>query len=371
MQQLQHHTQSAASPATETVLIVDDDEQVGQTLGRILDGHGYRSTHVRSGPEAMRALRDASWDLILCDVNMPGQSGLSLLRHIASDGIHVPVVMVSGIDSPSIAAEAIGLGAYGYVTKPFSSNQVAIAVTNALRRARLEEENRSYREHLEVMVADRTAELTRAASAVERADVALHAASEETISLLMWAIEGRDIETGRHIERMSRYTASLARWAGFTDERCQLLRLASAMHDVGKLTVPDGILLKPGKLSPAEFEVVKQHCEFGRKIFSRSTQPLGILASTIAWTHHERWDGTGYPRGLAGESIPFEGRITAVADVFDALMSRRVYKPAFSLDRTVQIMRESAGSHLDAALVGLFLDHLDEVKTIHAELADE
>jgi putative two-component system response regulator len=163
---------------------------------------------------------------------------------------------------------------------------------------------------------------------------------------------------------MSRYAEMLARHCGFSEERCCTLRMASAMHDVGKIGVPDRVLLKPGRVSPGEFELIKRHAELGFEILDWSEQPLLAMAAVIARSHHERWDGTGYPRGLAGRDITVEGRIAAVADVFDALVSRRVYKPAFSLDRSLGIMGEGRGSRFDPELLDEFLDHAGEAVAI-------
>ena len=168
------------------------------------------------------------------------------------------------------------------------------------------------------------------------------------------------METGQHIERMSRYTELLARHCGLSGEECTTIRMAAAMHDVGKIGVPDGILFKPGRVSAGEFEVIKQHPELGFSILDKSEQPLLVLAALIARTHHERWDGTGYPRGLAGTGIAMEGRIAAVADVFDALVSRRVYKPAFTVEHSLDIMRDGRGTSFDPDVLDQFLEHADE-----------
>jgi putative two-component system response regulator len=169
---------------------------------------------------------------------------------------------------------------------------------------------------------------------------------------------------------MSRYAGLLAAHYGLSTERCELIRLASPMHDVGKIGVPDGILFKPGMLSKGEYDVIKEHPELGHEILGKSAQPLLVMAAVIALTHHERWDGGGYPRGLAGEHIPLEGRIAAVADVFDALLSRRVYKPAFPLEQAVQIMSDGRGVQFDGDIVDLLLLHIDEAVVIMEQYPD-
>jgi putative two-component system response regulator len=346
------------------ILVVDDDQQVRDVLARILATHHHDCTTASSVDEARPVLHDPECELVLCDVMMPGESGFDLLRQLHDEHSELPVVMVSGVHDVGLATLALELGAYGYVTKPFEPNQVLIAVANALRRAELEVENASYRMHLEELVDARTVDLAEARSQ-------LRVASEEMVNALSQAIEGRDIETGYHIARMSRYTTLIARRAGCDADACEEIRLASPMHDVGKIAIADGILFKPGALTPAERTVIEQHAEVGYSILAKSEHPLLQLAATIARTHHERWDGDGYPLGLAGDGIPFAGRITAIADVFDAIVSRRVYKPAIPVDRAIEIMREGRASQFDPELLDLFLADMDEVESIRAEYVDE
>ncbi|MGA2519480.1 MAG: HD domain-containing phosphohydrolase [Acidimicrobiales bacterium] len=346
------------------ILVVDDQEPVRRGLARILARDGYRCDLVGSVDEARHALRLGTYKLVLCDIMMPDEHGMALLRHARSCYPCLPVVMVSGVTEPTIAATAISLGAYGYVTKPFEANQVLIEVANALLRAKIEAENISYRTRLEDMVTTQTDLLRETVEQLRASEASLRRVSEDTINSLARAIEGRDYETSRHIERMSRYAAILAGRCGLSDEACANIRLASAMHDVGKIGVPDSILLKPGSVTPDEFEIIKQHSELGFQILERSEQPLLVMAALIARTHHERWDGTGYPHALAGEAIAIEGRIAAVADVFDALVSRRVYKPAFTVERSLEIMRQGRGTSFDPDVLDQFLDHAGEAVTV-------
>lgn len=193
-------------------------------------------------------------------------------------------------------------------------------------------------------------------------------AQEETIHSLSLAAEFRDDETSRHIERMSRYCSVIAEAMGFDQPRKDTLRIASKMHDVGKIGVPDSILLKPGKLTPDQFEIMKTHAQIGYDILTGSASDLASTAAVIAWTHHEKIDGSGYPRGLVGDEIPLEGRIAAVADVFDALTTDRVYRKAFTLPETLTIMREGRGAHFEPAIVDVLFDRLDEILTLKSEL---
>jgi putative two-component system response regulator len=352
------------------ILIVDDEGPIQRMLGRLLEQYGYTCTLAGSAKEARRCLQEKEFALILCDVNMPGESGLDLVRYVLREHHHTAAVMVTGLDNPQLAAAALEIGAYGYILKPFESNEILINVANALRRRRLEIENQAHRERLELTVLERTAALRHAIESLERAEKELRLSREETIQRLAIAAEYRDGATAQHIQRMSHYCSLLAQRCGLDAERCELIRIASPMHDIGKIGTPDHILLKPGKFTPEEFKAISLHPEIGYRILSGSGAELLNLAATIAWTHHEKFDGSGYPRGLRGESIPLEGRIATIADTFDALTTKRVYKPAFPLDEAIEIMRSRRGKDFDPALLDTFLDAMDDVLAIRAEYAD-
>jgi putative two-component system response regulator len=297
-------------------------------------------------------------------MNMPGDSGLDLITSLLADHPDLATIMVTGVDDTQMAKVALETGAYGYVIKPFENNEILINVTNALRRRALEIENRRHREKLESMVKERTADLWSAIQELEQAQKDLKSSQAETIERLSIAAEYRDDETARHIHRMSRYCELLLRKSGADEERSEFVRLASIMHDVGKIGIPDYILLKPGKLTPEEYEIMQNHSEFGYRILAGSSSDLLDLAAQIALTHHEKMDGSGYPKGLIGDAIPLEGRVAAIADVFDALTTDRVYRKAYQLGEAIGIMKEGRGSHFDADLLDLFLDSLDVVLKI-------
>lgn len=356
--------------AIEQILVVDDDETVRHLLTRVLERAGYLCQTADSAEEADRVLAERRFDLILSDVQMPGDSGIDLLERVATRFPDTATLMVTGVDDTELAARALAMGAYGYVIKPFEVNEILINVTNALRRRRLEVENRNHRERLEQMVKERTAELWNAITELEHSQRDLRFSREETINRLAIAAEFRDDETVRHTERMSRYCELIGRLSGYDEERCELIRTASVMHDVGKIGVPDGILLKTGPLTPDEMTIMQSHCEIGHKILSGSTWELLRVASVIALTHHERLDGTGYPNELAGDDIPVEGRIAAIADVFDSLISNRVYRKAFPLPEALDIMRAGRGSHFDPDFFDQFFGAMDQVLEIRADTAD-
>lgn len=322
-------------------------------------------------PAARARLARESFEVVLCDVDLPGESGLDFIGQALATDSELAVVMVTGIDDPRLAGIALERGAYGYVVKPFRISEVSIAVANALRRRRLEIENRSHREHLEQIVLARTSALRTAVADLERKEWELQSSREQTIRRLARAAESRDRETGLHIERVSRYSTLLAERLGLAPDGCELIRLASPLHDIGKIGISDRILLKPGTLSLQERGELEEHAALGHAMLTGSGQDLLELAAEIAWTHHERFDGFGYPRGLAGAEIPLEGRIVAVADVFDALTSERVYRPEVPVAEALTLMRAGRATQFDPQVLDLLLDCLPAVLAIKEEHADE
>jgi putative two-component system response regulator len=348
----------------DRILVVDDDAPIRRILCQLLEQDGYVCNEAADAEEAMRALQQREFALVLTDMGMPGKSGLDLILQVSEAFPDTATVMVTGVDDANLAHAALDTGAYGYIIKPFEPNEILINVRNALRRRALEIENRAHRQRLEQTVMERTRELWEAIARLERTENELSASREETIHRLAIAAEFRDDDTAQHIQRMSRYCAMLWRASGFGSERADAVRVASLMHDVGKIGLPDNILLKPGKLTAEERTIMQQHCEIGNRILSGSESELLETAAVIARTHHERVDGTGYPSGLRADEIPVEGRIAAIADVFDALTSDRVYKKAYPLAQALEIMREGRGSHFDSALLDCFLDVISEALEI-------
>ncbi|MFN2490489.1 MAG: HD domain-containing phosphohydrolase [Actinomycetota bacterium] len=352
------------------LIIVDDEEPIRRMLARLLGRNGYICETAQDAEHARAAMDRQRFDLVLTDMDMPGISGLDLIMQVSQDHPDTATVMVTGMDDTTLAHTALEMGAYGYIIKPFEPNGVLINVANAIRRRNLEVENRNHRVRLEHMVRDRTGELWNAIASLERVEQELRLSQEETIQRLSIAAEFRDNETARHIQRMSAYCGLMASLMGEDTESSEQIRVASQMHDVGKIGIPDNILLKPGPLTPEERTTMQTHCEIGYRILSGSKSELLMRAATIAYTHHERVDGTGYPRGLSEEQIPVEGRIAAITDVFDALTSNRVYKRAFALGKAIETMREGHGTQFDADILDLFLGSLDEVLAIKAKHED-
>ena len=354
------------------VLIVDDELPVRKLLGRIITHLGHQCFVASQADEAVARLRETpDLELVLTDVRMPGTSGIDLASQIRIEFPETAVVMVSGVDDPETALSAIGQGVYGYVLKPFRGSEIQITVMNALRRREVELENQRHRGQLAELVAERTAELRKTLQLLATTNTRLKQAQEEMIKRLSVASEVRDEETGAHILRMAAYATMLAEEVGLEPDQVELIRVASPLHDVGKIGVPDRILRKPGKHTPEEFEIMKQHTVFGWRTLIGTGFALLDVAATIAHTHHERWDGGGYPRGLKGPSIPIEGRIVAIGDVWDALTTRRVYKPAFSVEQSLDIMKKGRGTHFDPVLLDAFLHRFDDVVAIYERFPDD
>jgi putative two-component system response regulator len=353
-----------SDPATSgLILVVDDDVAVRRLLVWILSDAGYDVRDVGSAREARYALEHDSIALLLSDVSMPGETGLDLIRFALCEYPETATLLISALEDPGIAQMAMDFGAYGYLTKPVRRSPVLIGVMNALRRRDMEVRERAVRENLERIVRVRTSALSRALERLEGAAEQSRVLQAQTIYRWAYAAEYRDPGIGGHLERMSRYCAVLGRAFRLHPDS---LELASVLHDVGKLAVPDSILLKPGPLTPDERLVIETHADIGYGMLRGSGRSVLDLAALIAWTHHEKFDGSGYPRGLSGSNIPLEGRIAAVADVFDAMTSERVYRPAWSVDATIAWMKNERGTHFDPDVFDGFVASIEEILAIHS-----
>lgn len=351
------------------LLIVDDNEALLRWAERVVEERGYSCDVAADAAHARKRLDHNAYQLVLLDVNMPGESGIELLGHIRSSHPEAAVVMVTGEDDTRLAMTAIELGADGYMVKPVGSGELLINVANALHRRHRERESQRVLERLRSIVNERDGELEEALQSLRVSEHKVWASQAETIFRLARLVEFRDEDTGHHLQRMSSFCELLARRVGVSEQHAELMRLASQLHDVGKVAVPDSILLKPGKLTVEEFEVMKNHAETGFQMLSDSPAEVVQLGAKIARSHHERWDGGGYPRGLAGGDIPLEGRIAALADVFDALTSDRVYRPAFPVRSAVEMMREDVG-HFDPEMFEELCAALPEMEAIRTIYAD-
>jgi putative two-component system response regulator len=322
---------------SERLLCVDDDPVARALIERIVTRAGYECRAAASVEEARVLLERESFAAVLCDVHLGGTSGLELLDELARTRPDLATVMVTGEDDPDVAETAIRLGAYGFVTKPFSASDLTIDIANALHRRRLERERRE-----------------ASASALQRAYAG-------TLRRLSRAVEYHDSATGAHQERVGAHAAAIATALGWSEAAVELLRVAAPLHDIGKIAIPDALLTKTGALTADERRIMERHTDVGRDLLGGSGSELLELAAVVAWTHHERWDGRGYPRRLAGTDIPLAGRIVAVADVFDALTSDRPYRAAFTPEEAIEMVRAESGAGFDPGIVSVFLHSLDPV----------
>ena len=340
------------------VLVVDDEEALRRLLVRIVTSAGHTCATASSADEARVVLDSQPVDLVLCDVNMPGENGFSLLRWIAEHHGGTGVIMVTALADVRAAEPAAEHGALGYVLKPFEASEILVNVATALTRRAREREITDEARLLRKDADERAGLLQEAVAKLALSEQTVTALHEETVLRLATVAEWRDPCTGAHLQSMSKLSASLANALGLPDERVDMVRVASLLHDLGKVAVPDAILLKPGPLTVEERAIMQEHSATGSAMLRGSAMEVMRLGSEIALTHHERWDGTGYPFGLSGEQIPLESRIVSIADVYDALSSERPYKPAWSKDRVVATMLGGRGTQFDPELLDVFLDRV-------------
>ncbi|MDR1297300.1 MAG: response regulator [Deltaproteobacteria bacterium] len=341
------------------VMVVDDELLNVKLITAMLKPQGYEVIQATSGEECLsKALGDPP-DLILLDIIMPGMNGFEVCAKLKEEDslTLVPVVMVTALQDVNDRVKALDEGADDFLTKPVDRMELRARVRSLLKVKAYNDHMVNYRQELELEVAHRTMELAKA-------NQKLLGASLETIFRLSRAAEFKDEDTGAHIVSMSNISARIALKMGLPSQTVEAILYASPMHDIGKIGIPDRILLKNGPLNEEEWGVMRLHTVYGGKILEGSDIGFLRLGEVIAVTHHEKVDGTGYPEGLKGKAIPLAGRIVAVADVFDALMSRRPYKPAFTIDQAVRIITEGRGGHFDCDVVDTFLGDLEEIKKI-------
>jgi response regulator RpfG family c-di-GMP phosphodiesterase len=308
--------------------------------------HGYRCHRVRNGADALRAFRAERPPLLVTDIVMPVMSGLDLLKRVLGEDPETAVLVLSGSADVRAAVESLNHGAYDFLVKPVAIPDVLSAAARALEHRELLIERREYQSLLERRVAEATRELS---DTVGR----LQDTYRATLEALGSAIDSRDVGTHDHSRRVRGYSMAIARAHGVSEPELTDIEHGVLLHDIGKIGIPDSILLKPGPLTPAEWQVMRRHPEIGRRLIERI--PFLVGAIPVVYHHHERWDGTGYPLGLAGEAIPLGARIFAVADAFDAMTEDRPYSRAISLEEARERIRLAAGSHFDPAVVRTFL----------------
>lgn len=364
------------------IMIVDDEPLNIMTFRQHLKQEGYSEfVTTDKASEALVLVRDKKPDVLLLDIQMPGINGLDILRVMGLDPVfqHIPVLILTAETDPRIRKRALDLGASDFLSKPIDPNELLPRVRNAI----------VLKKHYD-MLANEAARLEQQ---VERRTRQLEATRQQLILSLARAAEHRDDDTGNHVIRVGRYTSIIAAAMGYPEHKLLMLEQAAQLHDVGKIGIPDSILFKPGKLDPDQYDLMRKHCAMGKQIIEPISEkdwtvlkthtrkgenmlhvrssPLLMLAARIAQTHHEKWDGSGYPLGLEGEDIPLEGRIVAVADVFDALSSARPYKKAFSREKCFEILREGRGKHFDPQVLDAFFQQSSKIIETQLTLMDD
>ncbi len=345
------------------VLVVDDEEANRRMLQMMLGAENYRVALAADGPRALESAAAEPPDLVLLDVMMPGMDGFEVAARLkaAPATRHVPIIMVTALDDRDSRLQGLKAGAEDFLAKPVDRAELTVRVRNLLKLKEYGDFLADHNRILEEKVRERTRELT--------------ASYRETILTLNRAAAYKDEETGAHVARISFYTVEIAAALGMDAEFRDTIHYASPMHDVGKIAIPDAILGKPGKFEPHEWEIMKTHATMGAKLIAGGNSPYLKMGAEIALGHHERWDGGGYPAGLAGEAIPLAARIMQICDVYDALRSKRPYKPAFEHTRALEIILKGDGrtmpGHFDPAVLDAFGKRAERCAEIHAEHADE
>ncbi len=342
------------------ILIVDDNAANIALLENLLEDEGYEEYTSTTDPRTVLALcQEEDFDLILLDIRMPHMTGIEVMQQLGKhfpQSHYLPILVLTAQLDQETRSQALSLGAKDFLTKPFQHWEALLRIRNLLEMRYHFKKQISRGDTLEKEVAERTKEI--------------RSIQLQIVRRLGMAGEFRDNETGAHVLRMSRISEVIARGAGLDEKTCELILHSSTMHDVGKIGIPDSILLKPGKFTEEEWQIMKSHTEIGTQIIGDYPADIFWMGSTIAHSHHEKWDGSGYPEGLEGEAIPIAARIAAISDVFDALLSSRPYKDPWPLEKALAVMKENSGSHFDPTLLNVFLDCLDEILEIRKAFPD-
>jgi putative two-component system response regulator len=363
------------------VMVVDDESQHVNAMRTCLTSEGFHDfVATTKSPVAIESIRQHRPDVVILDVVGFKESEIQILEGLRAESelAQIPIIVVTNHSDSDTRLKALRLGAVDFLTKPIEPIELGVRLQNVISRKRLQDSLARSADQLEHQVRVRTEEIVRS--------------RQEAIHCLARAGEYRDDDTGHHVTRVGRFSALIATELGFPRDAVDLIEQAAQLHDVGKIGIPDSILHKPGKLEPHEFEIIQEHCSIGRRIINplsheesirlKSHTSVGLqimgsacspvlkLAAVIASSHHEKWDGSGYPRGLAGNAIPIEGRIVAVADVFDALSSERPYKEAFPIEKCLKILNDGRGSHFDPRVSDAFFRCRDEAVRIREEYVD-
>jgi putative two-component system response regulator len=324
------------------ILIVDDDESICRLIKRLLNTSGYGCTIANNAADARNYIRVRNFDLILCDVRMPGESGIDFIRYSLAEYRETAVIIVTGVDDQEIANSALEMGAYGYIIKPFKPNEIINNVANALRRRKLRIDNRLHRENLEKVVSERTEALQVTLNDLQRS-------MEGIIRAMAKTVEMRDPYTAGHQQRVASLARAIAKEMGLSEEQAEGIYMAGIIHDLGKISIPSEILSKPGKITKIEFSLIKTHPRIGYDILKNIEFPWPV--AQVVLQHHERMDGSGYPQGLSGNDILLDARILGVADVVEAMASHRPYRPGLGIDKALEEIVQKQGILYDTEVV--------------------
>jgi putative two-component system response regulator len=365
------------------VLVVDDTELNLRMISQVLRKEGYQTRAVNSGQEALAAVKETLPEVILLDITMPDVDGYEVCQQLKADSrtADVPIIFISALDAVIDKVKAFKVGGADYIPKPIQVQELVARVRNQIDLRRLQQQLKAQNDILEDKNSQLISEI-RKRQAVEAEIRKLNANLEakvrartqdleraqlEILERLSLAGERRDDDTGKHTLRVGYVSSLITTTLGQSQQAADMIRLAARLHDIGKIGIPDQILLKPGKLTNEEYSLMKEHTTIGAEMLSGSSSPLMRLAEEIASSHHERWDGKGYPRGLAGRDIPLSGRIVAVADVFDALTHERPYKDAWHFERVINELCDMRGSQFDPKVVNAFLKIIKDGKLVGLE----
>ena len=340
-------------------VLVIEDEAPNRLIVRGALENEFEVFEAEDGQAGLAILKKTPPDIIILDIRMPRMDGFEFLQQFRTfDPAYktIPILVLTGSTEYQTRLKALSLGATDFITKPFDLHELRLRVRNNYELKR-------YRDHLEELVEERTLELRDAYAALKQTQILI-------LQKLGRAAEFRDDETGQHIRRMASYSKIIAETMGLPRDLCEMIYLAAPMHDIGKIGIPDGVLLKPGRLLPGEFEIMKRHTIIGAEILKGTHNALLEMGCRLALYHHEKWDGTGYPEGLKGNAIPIEARIVACADVFDALTSNRIYRPAWPIRRAIDYILKGSGSHFDPQIVEAFEASLDQILDVKEKFKD-